>query len=426
MIMSPAPVHETERLADVRALKILDTPPDQRFDRIVRLASTVFDVPVAYVAVIDQERQWFRARVGIEAEQTPRSTSFCGHTILRDEPLIIPDALADERFHDNPMVVNEPRLRFYAGYPLKGPNGYNVATLCLGDQKPRGFSEHDLRVFRELARLAEHELNMVDVIGVQRQVLDVQQRLVRTQRRLERELAEAAEYVRSLLPDRFGPDCAVRTNYHFITSSRLGGDLFGYHWIDDRRLAVYLLDVTGHGIAASLLAAGVNAALSPNGLLAASLDRPDGVLVALNRAFPMEKNGNRFFTIWYGVYDRTNRTLRYASAGHPPAVALNGVGVPVLLGEPSFMIGVDPDATYEAHEQTMPPGSRLYTFSDGVFEARNGDGQMLRLDGLIDLLTRTYRNQDQDALDTVLREIRLFQASDDFADDFSLLEVEFL
>ena len=116
--------------------KILDTPPEERFDRIVRLARRVFDVPIAYIALVDDDRQWFKARCGIAFDSTGRDVSFCGHTILHDGPLIVPDTHEDERFRDNPLVVNPPYLRFYAGHPLKGQGGYNMGTICLAAPDP--------------------------------------------------------------------------------------------------------------------------------------------------------------------------------------------------------------------------------------------------------------------------------------------------
>src|SRR5690242_20734277 len=110
MIAASIPSHETERLADLRALRILDTPPEERFDRIVRLAARVFDVPIAYIALVDADRQWFKAKCGLHTESTSRAISFCGHTIVHDGPLIIPDAHRDERFRDNPLVVNPPHV----------------------------------------------------------------------------------------------------------------------------------------------------------------------------------------------------------------------------------------------------------------------------------------------------------------------------
>lgn len=157
------PEDELTRIAALRALNILDTSPEERFDRLTRLARRLFGVPIALVSLVDTDRQWFKSCVGLDASGTPRDVSFCGHAILGDEIFLIPDAALDERFHDNPLVVDEPRIRFYAGCPLKVPNGSRVGTLCIIDRDPRQFSADDVALLRDLARMAEQELAAVQL-----------------------------------------------------------------------------------------------------------------------------------------------------------------------------------------------------------------------------------------------------------------------
>jgi diguanylate cyclase (GGDEF)-like protein len=158
MISPPLPPNERQRLATLRSLKILDTPAEERFDRITRLARRLFDVPIASVSLIDTDRQWFKSILGLDSCESPRSTSFCGHTILREEPMVVPDAFEDERFRDNPLVTGDPNIRFYAGYPLSAPDGSKLGSLCLIDRRPRTISTEDLATLRELGRLIEAEL----------------------------------------------------------------------------------------------------------------------------------------------------------------------------------------------------------------------------------------------------------------------------
>jgi sigma-B regulation protein RsbU (phosphoserine phosphatase) len=424
MIPAVTTVNETERLTDLRALEILDTPSEERFDRITRLATQIFEMPIAYIALIDSDRQWFKAKCGVTVDATGRDVSFCGHTILQDDPLIVPDATRDARFHDNPLVVGEPFIRFYAGFPLRGPKGYKVGTFCLADRRPRSLDGRQLAVLGELAAMAEHELQMVSLIYYQHELLETKNAHLATSQKLARELADAADYVQSLLPAPLGPP--VHTDWCFRTSSQLGGDLFGYHWLDDTRLAVYLFDVCGHGVGAALLSIAVHTALRSETLPNARFDQPAEVLAGLNQAFPMEKNNNKFFTLWYGVYDRSSRRLRYANAGHPPAVLLDGPGTsPMKLGLPSLMIGVSPDAAFETENHLMTSGSRLYLYSDGVIDVtRSSDGQLLGMGGLTDLIVQSF-SQRGSRVEHVLGQIQSLQGAPAFADDFSLLEVEF-
>jgi GAF domain-containing protein len=151
MIPPPRPMDERRRLQVLCELGLLDTPPEERFDRIVRTAARLFRVPVALVTLVDADRQWFKAKHGLEATQTPRDVSFCGHALLASEPLVVLDGLQDERFADNPLVTGAPFVRFYAGQPVKGPEGQMMGTLCLIDHVPRRFSDVDRLALADLA-----------------------------------------------------------------------------------------------------------------------------------------------------------------------------------------------------------------------------------------------------------------------------------
>ncbi|MBI2191142.1 MAG: PAS domain S-box protein [Planctomycetes bacterium] len=159
--MPPVPPDERERLAALRNLRILDTPPEERFDRIIRLAVQFFRLPIAFISLVDEDRQWFKSCSGLSFNQTSREASFCSHAILGSEPLIIPDLTKDCRFRDSPIVTGGPRIRFYAGHPLSGPEGYRVGTLCLMDGQPRMFSPSDVSALHDFASWAEHEINAV-------------------------------------------------------------------------------------------------------------------------------------------------------------------------------------------------------------------------------------------------------------------------
>ncbi|MDB4427095.1 sensor domain-containing diguanylate cyclase [Porticoccaceae bacterium] len=152
------PPNEVARLQTLRSFDILDTPQEERFDRLTRMARRLFDVPIALVSLVDKDRQWFKSRIGLPVSETPRDISFCGHSILGEEVFIIPDASSDERFQDNPLVIDKPNIRFYAGCPLRALNGTQMGTLCIIDDKPRDFSEADLSALTDLAAMAEQEL----------------------------------------------------------------------------------------------------------------------------------------------------------------------------------------------------------------------------------------------------------------------------
>jgi GAF domain-containing protein len=158
MSVAPIPENEAERLAALHRLLLLDTPPEERFDRIVAFAAEEFDVPIALISLVDGDRQWFKARTGLGVCQTPRSSSFCGHAILARDVLVVPDARLDERFFDNPMVVGEPHIRFYAGAPIELEDGHRLGTLCLIDTAPRTLDPLGLAILGTLRDLVVKEL----------------------------------------------------------------------------------------------------------------------------------------------------------------------------------------------------------------------------------------------------------------------------
>lgn len=144
-------------------MAILDTPPEERFDRVTRMARRLFGVPIALISLVDENRQWFKSCFGLDVSETERRISFCGHAILLDGALVIEDALQDERFADNPLVTGEPHIRFYAGQPLRTMSGKAVGTLCIIDREPRTFGEEDVAMLSDLAAMVEREIMAVQL-----------------------------------------------------------------------------------------------------------------------------------------------------------------------------------------------------------------------------------------------------------------------
>jgi diguanylate cyclase (GGDEF)-like protein len=158
------PANEETRLASLRSLSILDTPPEERFDRLTRLASRIFNVPIALVSLVDSERQWFKSNQGLgRVTEGPRTESFCAHAILNDELLEVTDALTDPRFSDHPAVTGDLGLRYYAGRPLKSADGMRLGTLCLVDTEPRKLSEDEKASLDDLAHMAEQEITAMQL-----------------------------------------------------------------------------------------------------------------------------------------------------------------------------------------------------------------------------------------------------------------------
>jgi diguanylate cyclase (GGDEF)-like protein len=150
----------------LRALDLLDTPPEERFDRLTRVARRLFDTPIALMSLVDADRQWFKSRPGLDFPQTPREHSFCAHAILGEGVFVVPDALKDDRFRDNPLVNSFPEIRFYAGCPVRAPDGSALGTLCVIDHEPREVEDDDVDALRDLAGLAEQELRSLTLATI--------------------------------------------------------------------------------------------------------------------------------------------------------------------------------------------------------------------------------------------------------------------
>lgn len=163
MIKPEVPSNEAERLHALRTLQILDTSHEERFDRVTRMAKRMFGVEISLVTLVDEDRQWFKSKQGLEVSQTPRDVSFCGHAINQDGLFIVPNAVEDERFFDNPLVTEAPRIRFYAGYPLKLRQGINLGTLCLIDSKPKHLDDEDKQLLNDLGAMIEQEIRSVQL-----------------------------------------------------------------------------------------------------------------------------------------------------------------------------------------------------------------------------------------------------------------------
>ncbi|MEM6503509.1 MAG: SpoIIE family protein phosphatase [Cyanobacteria bacterium P01_C01_bin.89] len=293
--------------------------------------------------------------------------------------------------------------------------------------KPIEMTELQARV---RAGLRLHQLN---------RDLNIQKRL------LEDELAEAADYVTSLLPESL--DKPVAVDSRFVPSRKLGGDCFDYFWLDSDRLVVYLVDAAGHGLKAALPSLSVLNLLRSQSIPNLDYGAPSQVLGALNQAFQMSDRNDKYFTVWYGVYHAKTRQLSYASAGHPPAILLSPAPqdsevAPEKLRTPGLPIGMFPEATYVDQTYSVDKGSLLYVFSDGIYEINYG-GKLWGLDAFTDTLQACSQQSLQqkqrrfmwgmepnvDAnhheLDNVLEAVREIQDAYYFEDDVSLIRLLF-
>jgi phosphoserine phosphatase RsbU/P len=247
-------------------------------------------------------------------------------------------------------------------------------------------------------------------------------RLAESQRELAAELRQAARYVQSLLPPKLtsGP---VRIDWRFVPSTQLAGDMFGHHWLDPDHLAVFLLDVSGHGVGSALLAVSVGNLLMAKSLPDTNLRDPAAVVSKLNDSFPMDRQDGKYFTIWYGVYRPADRTLAYCNAGHPPALLWHDGQVEQLTAD-GPAAGMMPGMPYDNRTVPVPPDARLVVFSDGVFEIEMAaTGQMWPFEDFLSYLGGLLGRDGM--MEAQLAHSRALAGSDTLADDFSMLEAWF-
>jgi serine phosphatase RsbU (regulator of sigma subunit) len=277
---------------------------------------------------------------------------------------------------------------------------------------------------REARLIAKLEAAHKELTVAHRDLAASRDELLRVHTRLRQELHDAQHYVLAILPAPVAEPIAVE--WLFVPSTELGGDSFGYRWIDGDHYALYLLDVCGHGVGPALLSITVANTLRSGALQDTDFRKPEAVLSSLNQAFQMEDQNGLYFTMWYGVYHRPTGTLRYASAGHPPPIVVSGTkeqrGQAVSLPAIGCPVGILPDFPYTSSEWTLTGPARLFLFSDGAYEIAGPDGALLEYEAFEEVLTRPVPEGSSE-LQELLRLARDFHGSEDLDDDFSIIKM---
>ncbi|HQO35037.1 MAG TPA: SpoIIE family protein phosphatase [bacterium] len=243
---------------------------------------------------------------------------------------------------------------------------------------------------------------------------------------LAQELAQASEYVQSLLPHPLQGE--IHTDWQYIPCAQLGGDALGYHWIDPDHFAIYLLDVSGHGVGAALLSVSVIDTLRLRTLPNTDFLDPVSVLNSLNMTFSMSEHDDQFFTIWYGVYEKSTGNLVYGGGGHPPAILVRGntgaTPSSLDLTSDGRIVGAFSDTVFRSHSCRIEPGDSLYVYSDGVLDSVLVGGKAVCLREFQDFLMQQEPLRKNNT-ERILCKIRENQGSEFFEDDYSMLQVVF-
>ena len=321
----------------------------------------------------------------------------CGSAAYKREPVFATDIASDPHWANYVGVAANFGLGACCSTPVFSSDGALLGTVAMYYRNPHQPSEHD----RELIRMATHlagivieraraieQLHVAKIAAEQRaqEITQAYDTLRTTQEALNAELAGAVDYVMSLLP-RPITEGRISADWFMATSAQLGGDGLGYHWIDSERFAFYLLDVSGHGVKSALLAVSIIDTLRTCGLANTDWNDPGAVLGALNRVYFSQSRDHLYFTIWYGIADLTQATLRYAGGGHPPAVLRAPGCTNPKLAASGPPVGCFARVNYPTLEVPLRFPTELYLFSDGVFETRRQQ-ETASLDRLVDFLVR--------------------------------------
>lgn len=339
-------IDERRRQQALDALGVLDTPPDERVDRITRLAKEIFDVPMVSVTLVDRDRQWRKSEIGLGGSEAPREDAFCDATVRQDAALVVEDASMSERFAENPFVAGDPHLRFYAGQPLHAPGGEPIGTLCLLDTEPRDFDDDERGLLRELALWVQTELSN------------------------EQELDHAALVQRNLTP-RVLPDVPGYTLAGGSAArGRLSGDFYDLG-LRDGRIRLTLADVMGKGTGPALIASAVRASLrtDPSRPLVAAVSEVDRLLEEDLGDMTM------FVTAVHADIRIDTGIVELVDAGHSLAFVMRADGSWVPLRSTGLPLGMGmvPPEEREIARAVLEPGDALLCCSDGLLDVLDPD-----------------------------------------------------
>ncbi len=237
------------------------------------------------------------------------------------------------------------------------------------------------------------------------------------------DLEKASRYVNSILPKEIDTQ-NLSITWRIFPSAHLGGDSFGYHWIDEEHLALYMLDVTGHGVGAALHSVSALNMLKFETLISTNFRNPHEVLDGMNQVFQMTDHHSLFITLWYIVYNKANHELNVAGAGHPPLIIFNSEGKLIKISSRNIMIGVDNHYEFQSEKYKIDGKTDVFIYTDGAYEVQLSDGKMMRIDDLTESLSQ-YRNRSENEIDKLYSNLVELNSGRSLNDDFTMMKVSF-
>jgi sigma-B regulation protein RsbU (phosphoserine phosphatase) len=372
---------DTDRLAAVRRYGILDTPPDYSLDRITTIAARMFDMPIALITIVDEDRIWIKSRHGsLHVSQFPREAGLCGSAVCQATPYVVQRARTDERARDNSLVKGALGIQFYAGAPLRTHDGFNLGTLCLLDDRPRRFTPTEVRILESLAAIVVDELELwlnLQRVASERSLRETAAKLAGENESLfNRQRNAAAVLQNALLPRAFPKVDRLRFNGVYVAASIdgfVGGDWYDVLAVDAKRTFVSIGDVAGHGLDSAVLMGTVKQSMRT---AAREQAHPHMLLQRLN-AMLCDEGFEQLVTSFLGFLEPQIGRLTYANAGHPPPIVRRPDGTVAMLDTGDAPLGFETASQRADRSITLDPGSLLVLYTDGLTESQRNvvDGE---------------------------------------------------
>lgn len=440
-MLAPKPINEAARLTMLREYEVLDTDPEIGFDDLTALAASICEVPTSAITLIDEDRQWFKSRIGLEDRETPLEFSFCAYAILKPETLVVEDAEHDETFAAHPAVTCENGVRFYAGVPLITPDGYALGTLCVADNVPRQMRPDQLSALESLSRQVQTQLELRRKLRELRRTSKERDRAEAAKAaqsaEIERDLGFARQFQQALLPHNEQyplvpelPFAPLRLQFHHVyqPTLSLGGDFFDVLKLSQHRAGVFIADVMGHGARSALVTAIIRTLFQE---LAVQYDDPGEVLERLNARFCaiVQDSGQFLFaSACYLVFDTEQAKVSFSCAGHPAPVRADRKRTRVIpLQDESAngpALGLSADGVYSSCSVPLDAGDVFLLFTDGLVEAPDANGEEFEEERLYEVIRRHPDADASHLTQIVVDALTQWRGETPLPDDLCLVAVE--
>ncbi len=440
-MLPPKSPNEDARLAMLREYEVLDTDPEIGFDDLTALAASICEVPVSAITLIDTDRQWFKSSVGMDASETPLEFSFCAYAILKPEALVVEDATLNETFSSNPAVTAEDGIRFYAGVPLRTPEGFALGTICVADRVPRQLRPDQMRSLEALSRQVQTQLELRrrlrDLRRTSAQRDRAQAESAAKSQEIERDLGFARQFQQALLPHNEAyPEIStaspapLRLHFHHIyqPTLSLGGDFFDVIKLSEHQAGVFIADVMGHGARSALVTAIIRTLFQE---LAPQSTDPGEVLERLNARFCgiVQESGQFLFaSACYLVFDTQLALVSFSCAGHPAPVRANQQRTRVVPLEEARAtgpaLGLSSDAIFGQSSQALDAGDVFLLFTDGLVEAPDAEGEEFGEERLYETIRQHPQGGANHLTQVVVEALDTWKGATPLPDDLCLVAVE--